>query len=150
MTRRFIGVRWWLGAAFALVAAVSTAIVVAQFSSRSENALRVHAEDLAVVGAFNAAQQLDRSALTQARVTAVAERQDLELRIFARNGHERLSGAPSSGSVRDTTLEVQARRVALSGGRYHGSTDDGKIFVVGIPLGNNALVALSDRPDIAA
>ena len=29
MTRRFIGVRWWLGAAFALVAAVSTAIVVA-------------------------------------------------------------------------------------------------------------------------
>jgi len=46
MTRRFIGVRWWLGAAFAVVAATSTAIVVAQFSDRSENVFRSHAEDL--------------------------------------------------------------------------------------------------------
>jgi len=46
MTRRFIGVRWWLGAAFAVVAATSTAIVVAQFSDRSENVFRSHAQQL--------------------------------------------------------------------------------------------------------
>jgi len=150
VTRRFIGIRWWLGAAFALVAAVSTAIVVAQFSSRSENALRVHAEDLAVVGAFNAAQQLGGSALSQARITTVAERQDLELRVYGPDGHELFAGAPSSGAVRDVPLEVQARREALLGRRFHDSTSNGQIFVVGVPLGRNALVALSARPDIAA
>jgi two-component system phosphate regulon sensor histidine kinase PhoR len=56
MTRRFIGVRWWLGAAFAVVAATSTAIVVAQFSDRSENVFRSHAEDLALTDARTAAR----------------------------------------------------------------------------------------------
>jgi signal transduction histidine kinase len=149
-TRRFIGVRWWLGVAFALVAAVSTATVVAQFSSRSENAFRVHAEDLAVVSAFNAAKQLDHSAVTQASVTTVAERQDLELRLFDRSGRLRFAGAPSSGSVRDAGLEQRAKQTALAGGRAHDSTSDGKIFVVGIPMRNGALVALSKRPDVAA
>jgi len=38
--RPSIGVRWWLGVAFAVVAATSTAIVVSQFSDNSENAFR--------------------------------------------------------------------------------------------------------------
>ncbi|HEY2371098.1 MAG TPA: ATP-binding protein [Gaiellaceae bacterium] len=149
-TRRFIGVRWWLGAAFALVAAVSTAIVVAQFSSRSENAFRVHAEDLAVVSAVNAAKQLDHRTLTPAIVTTVAERQDLELRLFDGHGRLLFAGAPSSGSVRDSELEQSAKRTALAGRRAHDSTSDGKIFVVGIPMRDGALVALSARPDVAA
>src|SRR5204862_84330 len=63
MSRRFIGVRWWLGAAFALVAAVSTAIVVSQFSSRSETALRVNAENLAAGSAQLIALRLRRLSL---------------------------------------------------------------------------------------
>jgi two-component system sensor histidine kinase VicK len=149
-TRRFIGVRWWLGAAFALVAAVSTATVVAQFSSRSENALRVKAEELAVFSAVNAANELRVHPLSQQTVTATAERQDLELRLFDRSGHLRYAGRPSSGSVRDLNLEAKARQVALSGGRLHDSTGNGKIFVVGIPMRDGALVALSKRPDVAA
>ena len=149
-TRRFIGVRWWLGVAFALVAAVSTATVVAQFSSRSENAFRVHAEDLAVVSASNAAKQLDHHALTQGAVRTAAARQDLELRLFDRRGRLLFAGAPSSGSVRDVELEQRATRTALAGGRAHDSTSDGRIFVVGIPMRNGALVALSARPDVAA
>src|SRR5581483_8656427 len=150
MTRRFLGVRWWLGAAFALVAAVSTAIVVAQFSSRSESAFRVHAEDLALASAVNAAIQLGNHPLTAASVTAVAERQDLELRVYARGGHLLYVGKPSSGKVRNPALEAQARNLALKDERFHGSTADGKTFVVGIPLRHNALVALSSRPDVAA
>src|SRR5437763_14334530 len=149
-TRRFIGVRWWLGVAFALVAAVSTATVVAQFSSRSENAFRVHAEDLAVVSASNAAKQLDHHARTQGAVRTAAARQDLELRLFDRRGRLLFAGAPSSGSVRDAELEQRATRTALAGGRAHDSTSDGRIFVVGIPMRNGALVALSARPDVAA
>jgi signal transduction histidine kinase/HAMP domain-containing protein len=57
MTRRFIGVRWWLGAAFAVVAATSTAIVVSQFSNRSENVFRSHAEQIALGDARTAARR---------------------------------------------------------------------------------------------
>ena len=57
MPKPFIGVRWWLGVAFAVVAATSTAIVVAQFSDRSENAFRRHAESLALADAKAAAQK---------------------------------------------------------------------------------------------
>src|SRR6266581_1248402 len=100
MTRRFIGVRWWLGAAFAVVAAVSTAIVVSQYSSRSETAFRVHAEQLAA---------------------ASAPAQEAEVRQAAR---------------------AHRRRVL--------STDNGGIVVIGVPLGQESLVALSRRPDVAA
>src|ERR1700690_2301192 len=62
MTRRFIGVRWWLGAAFAVVAATSTAIVVSQFSTRSENAFRTHAAALTATGAAEAADTIAAAA----------------------------------------------------------------------------------------
>jgi signal transduction histidine kinase len=150
MTRRFIGVRWWLGAAFALVAAVSTAIVVAQFSSRSENAFRVHAEDVAVVSAVNAASQLARAPISERMVRIVAERQALELHVYAASGRLRYTGSPSSGPVHDAQLAARARALALTGIRMHSSSSDGKIFVVGLPLKSGALVALSARPDVAA
>ncbi len=78
MSRRFIGVRWWLGIAFAVVAATSTAIVVAQFSNRSEDAFRRHGEQVALRDAHNpklarrftsaaqASSQLERDAVTAA------------------------------------------------------------------------------------
>src|SRR3954454_24993259 len=74
MTRRFIGVRWWLGAAFAVVAATSTAIVVSQYSSRSEHALRVNATDAAQARTGVAAGLLDEHPVTPARAAAVARR----------------------------------------------------------------------------
>jgi two-component system sensor histidine kinase VicK len=88
--------------------------------------------------------------LTQGVVTTVAERQDLELRLFDSSGRLLFAGAPSSGSVRDVELEQRAKVTALAGGRAHDSTSDGKIFVVGIPMRDGALVALSARPDVAA
>src|SRR5262249_22068328 len=53
----FIGVRWWLGVAFAVVAATSTAIVVAQFSDRSEAAFRRHGEELTLKDVEQAAKK---------------------------------------------------------------------------------------------
>jgi signal transduction histidine kinase/HAMP domain-containing protein len=76
MTRRFIGVRWWLGAAFALVAATSTAIVVAQFSDRSENVFRSHAEQLVLSDAHSAARRATPSSLGR-----IASQLNVSLRI---------------------------------------------------------------------
>ena len=84
MTRRFIGVRWWLGAAFALVAAVSTAIVVSQFSTRSENAFRGRAQQLADTSALVAAAQAvdaQRTGVLAPRLHELAQRLALDLLV---------------------------------------------------------------------
>ena len=89
MTRRFVGIRWWLGAAFAVVAATSTAIVVSQFSSRSENAFRGHAEELAAGSAFLAAADIssaDRGGLLRRRLPEVAQHFDLDLYVYGADG----------------------------------------------------------------
>src|ERR1700692_3128374 len=114
MTWRFIGIRWWLGAAFALVAAVSTAIVVAQFSSRSQNALRAHAAQQAAQSAALAAKgrSIDRAARVQ----------DLELRVYNRAGRLTESGSRVQGTVREPSLEREARQAALAGRHFRGST----------------------------
>jgi signal transduction histidine kinase len=145
MTRRFMGVRWWLGVAFALVAAVSTSIVVSQFSTQSENAFRSHAAQLASASAAIAAKDA-----TPAGLPEIASQQDLELRLYGANGRLIRAAAPNGTPVRAPALEADALRAALAGGRYSNGTDDGKVFVVGLPLNGGALVALSPRPDVAA
>jgi signal transduction histidine kinase/HAMP domain-containing protein len=133
MTRRFLGVRWWLGAAFAVVAAVSTALVVSQYSSRSENALRRTGEEQAIAAAFDAAAQLPHSALP------LVERQEgVELAVYDASGrlvrgHRSVLDAP-----------------ALANPRYHGSTPNGRVFVVGLPYHGGTLVARDRRPDVQA
>src|SRR5690348_6743786 len=81
-----MGVRWWLGAAFAVVAALSTAIVVSQYSSRSEDALRVNAQDAAAKSAAVAATLLAGRPATAATVTAVERRTGLRLGVYDRRG----------------------------------------------------------------
>ena len=121
MTRRFIGVRWWLGAAFAVVAATSTAIVVSQFSTRSENAFRGKAEELAAASAFDAAKQVDgwaRRGRNPLGLARIAKQQNLELHVYDRAGRRTQVGCGSL--VRDGRgldhLDVMAVGV-LSPGR---------------------------------
>jgi len=130
MTRRFIGVRWWLGAAFAVVAATSTAIVVAQFSTRSENAFKNHAKDLALADARQAA---DNPA--PARLQRLSKQLNVQLRVY----HAIPAG-----------LAADAVRAALGGRQFEGGTSDGKTFVAAVPLRGEAVVAVSQRPDVAA
>jgi two-component system phosphate regulon sensor histidine kinase PhoR len=156
MTRPFIGVRWWLGAAFAVVAATSTAIVVSQFSSRSEQAFRGRAETLAAGNAGLAAGQLraaiDRDSLATS-LPEIARRQGLDLLLY--DGNRRLV---ARAGARQQPLAVPARAVvavdaALTGERTVTSTAEGRIVIVALPLPTSrtrALVALSYRPDVAA
>jgi len=156
MTKRFIGVRWWLGAAFALVAAVSTAIVVSQFSSRSENAFRGHAEQLAAGSAFLAAAEVssaDRHGLLQRRLPIVAQHFDLDLFVYDAKGHLLAKAPARRGFAQAPSERAEALQAALTGKRRVLSTSNGGIVAIGAPLtGRNgmAIVALSRRPDVAA
>jgi len=154
MTRRFIGVRWWLGAAFAVVAATSTSIVVSQFATRSETAFRGHAAELTAAGATVAAQDVVTAAKKgdpTAVLRRLARQQALELRLYDAHGTQVASGAPQGGPVAASRQEQAALLAALGGRRSSSSTPNGGVFVVGIPLhraGLGALVALSARPDV--
>jgi signal transduction histidine kinase/HAMP domain-containing protein len=156
MSRPFIGVRWWLGAAFAVVAATSTAIVVSQFSTRSEQEFRGRAEQLAQSNASLAAGQI-ATAVGHGTLTKdlpeIARRQNLDLFVYRRGG-TLLASAPARGKLTPRPTEAgQALQAALRGAREVTSTTDGSIVVVGVPLRTaqaQALVALSSRPDVAA
>jgi signal transduction histidine kinase len=156
MTRRFMGIRWWLSVAFALVAAVSTALVVSQFSTQSQNAFLDRAQQLALESAVVAASDVnvaDRNGQLADELPAIAQRQNLELHVFDRHGVERAQGTPRGGSVHEGSRERAALLAALHGDRYRASTSDGRVFIAGVPLhGPNlgALVALDVRPDVAA
>src|SRR3954447_22560840 len=153
MTRRFIGVRWWLGVAFALVAAVSTALVVSQFAGQSQSAFRDRAQELALASAAGAANTVTGAANRPATLRAIARRQDIALRLYDSHGATIAFASPRSGVVREPRLERAAVQAALQGKRYRGSTSDGRIFVGGVPLqgaGLGALVVLDVRPDVAA
>jgi signal transduction histidine kinase len=135
--RPFIGVRWWLGVAFAVVAATSTAIVVAQFSDSSEHAFRNNAEN---------------SALGDARVAAArgATAGNLDRLAKGLNGSVRLELFGTNGAKPAPGLERDAVQAALTEGQFVAGTADGRTFVAAIPYHGEALVAISRRPDVAA
>src|SRR3979409_2505013 len=113
MTRRFIGVRWWLGAAFALVAAVSTAIVVSQFSSRSEDAVRAHAAQLVVQSATLATSDVvaaDRAGALGRRLPTIAQHFDLDLYVYGAGGHLLRKGPCSTRAGAGPAHHAPARR----------------------------------------
>ena len=86
MSKPSIGVRWWLGVAFAVVAATSTAIVVAQFSDRSENKFRSHGEKQTLADVQTAAAKN----VTPASLARVASKLqgNVRLRLFGVRGAE--------------------------------------------------------------
>jgi len=133
----FIGVRWWLGVAFAVVAATSTAIVVAQFSDRSENAFRSHGESLAL----HDAQAAARKNVTPATLDRVARelQGNVSLKLFAPTG----SPAGASALVREAVSDASAGENVVKG------TPDGGTFVAAIPYHGQVLVAISPQPATA-
>jgi len=124
MTRRFFGVRWWLGAAFAVVAAASPAIVVSQYYSRSEHALRINAQDAAAHSTSVATALLAGKPVANGIVASVERRTGLQLTIY----------------------DARGRRVA---GTQPGQAREG-VFIVRRPFRGGTLVARDVRPDVAA
>jgi signal transduction histidine kinase len=137
MLRVRISMRWWLALAFALIAAI-TAVAVAQvFSSRSEQAFRERAEDLAVgrsvAAAESVSQALRRGDLENALAEIMAKR---TVSLFVLD----LTGAPITPELaRGVDLAAVEEReeavaAALAGRRYVSTPDGEAHTVVSLPL----------------
>jgi signal transduction histidine kinase/HAMP domain-containing protein len=120
--------------AFAVVAATSTAIVVSQFSDRSEGAFRDHSEKQTLTDAQTAAQK-DVSAANLDRIAGKLQG-NIRLRLFG------TAGAPPTASA----LEREAVTHALAGDNFVKGTSDGGTFVAAIPYHGAVLVAVSRQP----
>src|SRR5262249_15724236 len=128
-TRWFIGVRWWLGIAFAFVAASTTAVVVSIVSSRLEHALRRRPAALAYARTL----QVARPATGAAQLAGAARRSGLGLYLFDRSG--RLAGhAGTRVPFADLSGGDRALRTALDGRTYRRSDPEGRAVVVALPL----------------
>jgi signal transduction histidine kinase len=145
--------RWWLAAAFVMIAAL-TAILVATVSSRqSDRAVRASSEDLAVgktvSAAFAVEQAIEHGDLARSVAAAVARR-DLALFVFASDG--RLLSDPRSHGVlwRSVPEGRDALKAALRGRRFVHTAGDRGATVAALPLRRTevaaAIVAYAPRP----
>ncbi|MCP9487251.1 MAG: ATP-binding protein [Gaiellaceae bacterium MAG52_C11] len=129
--------RWWLGLAFALIAA-ATAVAVAQgMANRSEGAFREDAEHRAVEQSVAANTALRRALLRgnlDDAIRIVSARRRLALFVLDSRGRPVTAGRTSQtelGSVPDADNAVDA---ALAGRRYVRSYEQGRVTVVALPM----------------
>ncbi len=148
--------RWWLSFAFALIAAVTAAVVAQIFSQRSEAAFRERAQALAVGNSVAAAEAVSRSVREGElgrSLAGVAERRRLSLYVFDEDG-DLLTPEKSRGfsfaSVPDGREAIER---VFEGERHVATHDDGRIIVVGLRLRADdaaALIAYAVRPELTA
>jgi signal transduction histidine kinase len=145
--------RWWLGGAFVLIAALTAALVAAVASRQADRAVRANSEDVAVGKAVSAAFVVER-ALKQGDLdrtaSLAAARRDLALFVFDRSG--RLLTAPTSHGVVWANIPGggAARAAALRDRRYVDTAERTGATLVALPLrrtaGARALVAFAPQP----
>ncbi len=148
--------RWWLSFAFALIAAVTAAVVAQIFSQRSEAAFRERAQALAVgnsVAAAEAVSRRVRDGELRRSLAGIAERRRLSLYVFDEDG-ELLTPEKSRGfSFASVPDGREALERVFEGERHVATHDDGRIIVVGLRLragDAGALIAYAVRPELTA
>jgi signal transduction histidine kinase len=152
--RRFLGMRWWLGLAFATVAGFTAVVVVIVFDARAEHAFRTHAQEFAVGNAVAASEALKHaSSMGQLRTetTTLAARRNLALFVFDKQG-ELLTSSTSDGvHWVDVPNRLEALAAPIERGRYISGRADGSEFVVGVGIyggKGRVVVAYSRRPEV--
>jgi hypothetical protein len=113
-----IGTRWWLAAAFALIAAVTAAAVALVFSQSSGAAFRDRAEDVAVGRAVSGAialAQMDRSQPFEPSVSRIAARPSIALFVFDERGALLTAGKSRGVAFRRIPSGGEALNTALRG-----------------------------------
>ena len=151
---RFVGMRWWLGLAFAVVAALTAVAVVALLSRDSERSFRRYGMEFAVGNSVAAADALrsDASRAAVARqASEISKSRRVAVFVFGSDGRL-ISDRHSLGqSWSDVPHGADALSAALSGSRYTKGRHDGSAFTVGLPIHRGAgaaLVAYSLRPEL--
>jgi len=146
--------RWWLAAAFAVVAAVTAVAVVTVLETRSVEAFHRYAKDIALGVSVNAAERfkLDTTdAGLREHAVRVSARRSVAVFVFDGNGQ--LLTAPTSHGV--AWSHVPGRRAAalaaVHGERYIQGASDGSSFVIGLQIHGGpgkGLVVFALRPDL--
>ncbi|HWN20506.1 MAG TPA: ATP-binding protein [Gaiellaceae bacterium] len=152
--RQWLGMRWWLGIAFALIAALTAIVVVRVLAVQSEDAFRASAVEFAVGNSVSAADALaDAGSLEEMRRRAEEIAQDRRISLFLFDENGDLVASANSGAIRVDQVPggAEALASALDRRRYIGGTEDGSATVVGLTFrgeGASALVAYSTRPEL--
>lgn len=148
--------RWWLALCFAGVVSLTAVVVAEVFTARAEGEFRNRAKVLTAGNAFSAASEITRAQTVtklEGSVADNAERRRLALFVFDAERHP-VSPTRSRGvDVLTVPLRTEALDRALRGRRFVGSSDNGRIITVGLPLRGkvgDALVAVASRPDLVA
>jgi two-component system sensor histidine kinase ResE len=132
-----IGMRWWLGGIFVLIATLSAALVATVSSRLADVGVRSNSEDIAVgktvSAAFAVEQAIERGDLDRA-LRSIAARRDIGLFVFGPDGRPLIS-APAAGVA---WTDVPERRAALAealrGRRYVHTSGDSDVTVTALPL----------------
>jgi|SRR5918999_103031 signal transduction histidine kinase len=154
--RTRIGMRWWLAGAFAVIAAITAVAVAEVFSTRSEDAFRERAQELAAGAAVRAAIAVTDASgggALQTRIGPIADRTRLALFVF--NDRGALLTPPTSRGLHVDTVPQRgaAVRRALTGRRFVATEGGIGATVVALPLrapGSAVLLAHAGNPDLAA
>jgi signal transduction histidine kinase len=147
--------RWWLGLAFAAIAALTALSVAQVFSSRAESALRERGEELAIgqtVSAASAAGQALRRGVLGDAAGVIAERRRFSMWVFSADGTPLTPSSSRGVEFHVVPGAESALRTALEGRRYVSSLHDGKDFVVALRLHapDGAVVTYTRRPELRA
>jgi two-component system, OmpR family, sensor histidine kinase VicK len=139
------GMRWWLGLAFAAVAALTAVAVVSVLNRRSEDAFRKYAEAFAVGRSVVAAETLSQDATpTELTHDALALSNQRSVRLYVFDAAGRMLTPRISRTVDWSQVpgRREALQSALSGNRYIHGRANGAEYVVGIPIHGGAGAAI--------
>ncbi|MGI9112889.1 MAG: ATP-binding protein [Gaiellaceae bacterium] len=140
-----LSMRWWLGLAFAVVAAATAVAVAEGMARRSEAAFRQDAEERAIEQSLAAKsalrQALERGNLDDA-VVAISTRRRLALFVLDRDGRPTTPARAAQTELSSVPGAETAIREALAGERYVRSFDQGRVTVVALPMPWQSAAAL--------
>ncbi len=140
-----LSMRWWLGLAFAVIAA-ATAVAVAQgMASRTESAFREDAEERAVeqsVAAKAALREAFGRGNLEDAVRVISTRRRIALFVLDREGKPTTPVRASQTELSSVPRAEVAIREALAGNRYVRSYDQGRVTVVALPMPWSSAAAL--------
>jgi two-component system, OmpR family, sensor histidine kinase VicK len=137
--------RWWLGLAFVVVAAVTATAVVRVLDARTERAFRSSATEFALGDSVAAAEAVKHDHTTGALrrdLASMAARERVSFFAFDSNGRLVTSAVSFGLPLSRVPSYERALTTALAGNRYIQGREDASTLVVGLPVQSDVAAAL--------
>ena len=156
LTKARLSMRWWLAAAFAVIALLTAVVVAEVFTSRSDAAFRARARTLAAGSTFTAAVAVGDAAEQHrlaGSIGTLARRHGLSLFVIDARGNLMTPRRSRGVDIDSIPGRRDAVATALAGHRFIAGYDKGETIVVALPLhrgGTAALVSVGSRPELVA